>query len=61
MTEALWIGLALCTIVLLYRGCGCAGGPVGSKSCEIKPKEKGERAPAPEDAEKHPVEAYGER
>ncbi len=43
MTEALWIGLALCTIALLYKqGCGCAGGPVGSKSCEIKPKEKGE-------------------
>ena len=41
MTEALWIGLALCTIALLYKSCGCAGGPVGSKSCEIKPKEKG--------------------
>ena len=40
MTEALWIGLALCTIALLYKK--CAGGPVGSQSCEIKPKEKGE-------------------
>ncbi len=40
MIEALWIGLAVGIIALLYKkGCGCAGDSSALQACEIKPKE----------------------
>ena len=57
MIEALWIGLAVGIIALLYKkGCGCAGGSSASQACELKPKET-EEVSVPKGEEKNICES----